>query len=109
MPETRPLALYGPCSDADLAALKQAKATLDLPYLIVPTQALPGGPTRVLALRVAPKFVCDFALVADPTNPAAVLAAMSWALTPDLVDDRATSKLEWLQGLLGTEVVEVLV
>lgn len=81
MTDLRPLALYPyPVTEADLEAIKAAKAALNLPYRVVPVQAVPGGPVRVLALRSGPPFLCDFRGTADPLTDADLPAKLAWVL-----------------------------
>ena len=107
MSETRPLAIWGEPLPGDMELLKAAKAALDLPFLIAPVLAMPGGPTRVLALRSLPGFACEYALIKDPSNPEALLAGMRWVLDPSVEDTRASGYGDWLSAVLGDDVVEV--
>lgn len=90
-----------------MAALRAAKAALDLPFLITLCPAVPGGPARVLALRQPPPFLCDYAPIADPDNPAAVRAAMEWALDDTRDDSRASLVLDQLVAIFGMGVREI--
>ena len=107
-PELRPLAIFGECRPEDLTAIKQAKAALNLDFNVTPINAEPGCPVRIIALRVRPNFICDYALISDPSNPKAVLAALGWALDPSAVDSRATLVVDMLQEILGADVKEVV-
>lgn len=102
----RPLAMYGTGRDGDHQLLVSAKAAMNMTYKITPIIAVPGGPTRVLALREIPNFLCDYALVTNPENPASLLAAMTWVLE-GTEDSRATSLLEMLQAIFGPNVKEI--
>ena len=109
MSELLPLPIWGAPQPGDMEALRRAKAALGAPFLIAPCVAVPGSPTRVLALREPPPFVTDYALVADPANDAAMLAAMRWALDDDVYDKRATSVLDMLREQFGPDVQEVAI
>lgn len=105
--DLRPLPVWGRQLPGDYEALKAAKVALDLPFSIVPAPAVPGSPTRVLAMREVPPFIADYALVRDPSNPAAMLAAMGWALDDTIEDPRATLVFQQLQGVFGPDLKEV--
>jgi hypothetical protein len=85
-----------------MQAVKAAKEQLDLPFKVMPMQAVPGNTTRVLAFS-EPPFACDYALV---TRPEALPAALSWVLS-DKDDPRATMMAGWLSKVLGKTVVEL--
>ena len=90
---------------ADLELFRLAKGELSLDYLIQPVRALQGSPFRVIALRKAPDFICDYALVKQP-NVASIREAMKWALgTHD--DARATTVVNMLEGIFGKPVTEL--
>ena len=97
-----------PPTPADLELLKAVKATLDLPYKIVPVEALPGSPGRVLAFREDTPLLVDSAVVTDPGNTAALQTALSWVLDPTAVDARASLVIDKLRGVFGPDVEEVL-
>lgn len=105
--ETRALPIWGTITTEDMAALKQAKAALDVDFLIVPTQAIPGGPSRIIALREPPPFLADFALIRDTSNPLATKAALSWALSVTVEDTRASLILNQMQAVFGPETKEI--
>ena len=108
MTTLRPLAIYPfPPTDADLSLIKAAKAQLDLPYLVVPVRAVPGGPVRVLALRETPDFLCDYAQVTQLDRPESMLAALRWVLDDTLDDKRATLIIDQLRAIFGVEVHEI--
>lgn len=108
MSDLYPLAIWGELLDGDLAAIKAAKAQLDVGFLVAPVPAVPGGPVRVLALRSAPDFFCDYALVADPQNGPGLLAALRWVLDTTMEDDRATLAIDWLRSIFGEGVREMV-
>lgn len=90
---------------ADLELFRAAKGELSLDYLIQPVRALQGSPFRIIALRKAPDFICDYALVKQP-NVASIQEAMKWALgTHD--DARATTVVNMLEGIFGKPVTEL--
>ena len=90
-----------PIDPEDMRRLRAAKAKLDTPFKVVPTEAKPGVRGRVLALGTQPVPLCHegFALVHDTSNEAALLAGLEWAITRK-VDDRATTLLQVLEGLI---------
>lgn len=90
---------------ADLEAFKAAKASMGIDYLIQPLRAVNGSPFRVIALRERPDFICDYALVKNPTE-ASVRSAMDWALG-DEVDNRATTVLDMLKEIFGEGVKDL--
>ena len=110
MTELLPLAIWGG-THADLPALKQAKASLNLPYNLVPVQAVPGSPTRVLALHGTPPFVCDYWAMmpyeSDALRESVLINALEWVLNPHIKDDRAFLLIDGLRGIFGSGVTEV--
>lgn len=90
-----------PVGPEDMRRLRAAKAKLDTPFKVVPTETKPGVRGRVLALGAKPTPLCHegFALVHDTNNEAALLAGLDWAITHK-VDDRATTLLQVLEGLI---------
>lgn len=107
MSDLTPLQVWGQPREGDIEALRAAKTALSLPFRVLPVPAVPGGPTRVLALREAPPFLCDYALVRDPANPAALEAAMAWVLNPQKGDPRAVLVIDMLRAIFGDDVTEV--
>lgn len=106
MTELLPLAIWGGTA-ADIPALKRAKAALNLPYNLVPVQAVPGSPTRVLALRDRPPFLCDYSIVHTGDSDARMIAALEWVLNPHIKDDRAFLLIDGLRGIFGEGVTEI--
>lgn len=106
MPDLMPLAVYPRKPQGqDLQLLKEAKANLQTSLLIQPVDAVPGSPGRILALRESPNFLCDHALVRNPTVES-VQAALAYCL--GLNDDpRATTVLKMLKETFGQEVTEI--
>lgn len=90
---------------ADLELFRGAKGELSLDYLIQPVRAVYGSPFRIIALRKAPDFICDYALVKEP-NVASIREAMKWALG-DHEDARATTAAKMLEGIFGRPVREL--
>ena len=90
-----------PVAPEDMCRLRAAKAKLDTPFKVVPTETKPGVRGRVLALGSQPVPLCNegFALVRNTDNEAALLAGLDWAITHK-VDDRATTLLQVLEGLI---------
>lgn len=102
-----PLPIYPhkPVGD-DLTLLKQAKALIPTDKLIIPVDAVPGSPGRIIALREHPNWICDHAYVATP-NLESIKAALEWALT-DKEDPRATTILKTLTETFGEGVKEIV-
>ena len=90
-----------PVDPEDMRRLRAAKAKLDTPFKVVPTETKPGVRGRVLALGTQPVPLCNegFALVRNTSNEAALLAGLEWAITHK-VDDRATTLLQVLEGII---------
>jgi len=106
MHDLRPLPVYPRKPQGqDLQLLKEAKALLQTSLLIQPVDAVPGSPGRILALRESPNFLCDHALVRNPTVES-VKAALEYCL--GLNDDpRATTVLKMLKETFGEETTEI--
>jgi len=85
-----------------LALLKQAKASLELDYLIEPQAAFPGVGERVLAFGARPPFACESAVVVNETFDA-VRAAMAVVLSAD-PDPRMWTYEEWFSDVMGVDV-----
>jgi hypothetical protein len=90
---------------ADLEAFRAAKASMGIERLIQPVRAVQGSPFRIIALRERPEFICDYALVKNPT-PASIRAAMEWALS-ESSDSRATTVLDMLKEIFGEGIREL--
>jgi len=104
--EARLLPIYPSVpTGADLELFRLAKGELSLEYLIQPVRAVQGSPFRIIALRRAPEFICDYALVKEP-NLASIREAMKWALG-DGEDARATTVINMLEGIFGKPVTEL--
>ena len=103
---TRLLPIYPSVpSGGVLEALKAAKDSLDVDYLIQPVKAVPGSPGRVLAIGEAPTFLCDYALVAEPSVES-LKNALQWALG-DYDDPRARTVIQLLEEIFGEGVKEI--
>lgn len=104
--DLRPLQIMsGKLHADDWQRIRAAKASLDLPFLITPAKAVPGGVGRVLAIGVKPDFVCDYAFVPDTKSPG-LIAAMEWALT-DKEDPRAVTVEDMMKQIFGPETKEI--
>lgn len=90
---------------AILTALKDAKDSLDVDYLVQPVKAVPGSPGRILALGKKPHFVCDYALVEKPTKES-IRNALEWVLG-DHDDPRARTVVQVLEEIFGSGVQEI--
>ena len=89
----------------DMEMLKKAKANIKTDIKMIPVDAVPGSPGRILALRESPPFLCDHALVRNPTVES-LTAALSYCL--GLNDDpRATTVLKVLKEAFGEETREI--
>lgn len=106
MTDVHPLPIYPrkPVG-ADLALFKEAKARLHTTRLIQPVDAVPGSPTRIIALREKLPWIADYAYIAEP-SVANIEAALLWALGYD-EDPRATTVLRKLQEIMGDGVKEI--
>ena len=105
--ELVPLPIWGVPQPGDMEALRAAKASLNLPYLIVPCAAVPGSPTRILALREPPPFIADYRGSIDPQNDPELAAKMLWALDDSIEDPKASLVIHQLRAIFGPEVREV--
>jgi hypothetical protein len=108
MSNARPLCLYPhDIPDDQMQLIRQAKANLDLPYKVIPSPAVPGGHERVLAMGELPPFLCDAALVKDPTNAQSVENALRWLLTAPEGDNRGFGYGDYLEAIFGAPVTEL--
>lgn len=90
----------------DLEMLKEAKASIKTDIKMIPVDAVPGSPGRILALRESPPFLCDHALVRNPSIES-LTAALSYCL--GLNDDpRATTVLKVLKEVFGEGTREIV-
>lgn len=106
MTDVRPLPVYPRKPvNADLELIKQAKKELNLDILIQPVKAVAGSPGRILALRETPDFICDHALVKNPTVES-IKAALTWILL-ETEDKRGVTARMMLSEILGGEVNEI--
>jgi hypothetical protein len=88
-----------------LEAVKAAKDSLDLDYLVKPVKAVSGSPGRVLAIGEKPDFVCDYAFVPNPTVES-LINALNWVLG-DHDDPRARTVVQVLEDYFGKGVKEI--
>lgn len=93
-----------PLSDARLAVLKAAKASLGLPYLIEPVESVPGSPGRVLCFGERPAWMTARAPIrpANVNNVDSVAAALRFAL--EAHNDPRFDEADWLSEVMGCEV-----
>lgn len=89
-----------------LELLKRAKKRLNLDVLVIPVDAVPGSPGRILALKESPSWLCDHALVKNPTEES-LAAALEWVLTGK-EDPRATTVIKKLTEIFGDGVKEII-
>lgn len=102
----KPLPIYPSVPSGDtLAALKSAKQQIPDAPLVQPVKAVPGSPGRILAIGSPPPWLCDYALVGEPT-PERLKPALEWALGLK-EDDRAMTILKKLQHIFGPETREI--
>lgn len=103
-----PLPVYPyPLTDAQLAILKQAKASIDTDVLVVPVEAHPGSPGRVLSFGVRPPWLCKCApIAAENVNRVESVAAALRFWLDDHGSD-AYGEAWWLGSLWGVPVREV--
>jgi hypothetical protein len=92
-------------SPGDWEAIRAAKASLDLPFLVKPVPAVHGSPGRVLAIGKKPDWLCDGAYISS-TASKGLAAAIEYVLT-DKNDARGFSVLSMLQDILGPDVREI--
>ncbi|MFF2388941.1 hypothetical protein [Agromyces sp. NPDC058104] len=98
---TFPLPIAGEVRPEDVEAIRAAKISLAPPFNVTIVEAVPGEPGRVLALRERPGFVCDHALVPDPSRADVMRDALWWVLDERREDPRATSFWEHGDMMLG--------
>lgn len=108
MTTSRPLCTWPhTIPDEQMQLIRQAKAKLDLPYKVIPSPAVPGGHERVLAMGELPPFLCEAALVKDPTSAESVENALRWLLTAPEGDKRGFGYTEYLSAIFGPGVTEL--
>lgn len=102
----RPLPVYPrKPTGSDLELLKKAKALLNTDILIQPVDAVPGSPGRILALRETPAWLCDHALVQNPTVES-LKASLEWILY-ETEDPRGMTVIKKLTEIFGEGVKEI--
>lgn len=97
-----PLPVHPPPTEAQVQAIRAAKAALELPFMVQIVPAVPGS-ARVLALDEAPPWLGDHALVTRSEN---LPDALRWVLSED-VDPRASLVIDQLRSVFGNEVTEI--
>ncbi|MFZ2718554.1 MAG: hypothetical protein WAZ12_02045 [Candidatus Absconditicoccaceae bacterium] len=102
MSKIRPLYLYS-AKPHHLKALRDAKAQIDVDFLVQPLGAVNGVDGRVLAFSEHPGFLCESFLVASPDD---VPVALRWAL--GLVELDADGYAEKLSRWFKREVIEIV-
>ena len=103
----RPLAIWPwPLRAEDMQLVKDAKAAAGIEEKVMPSEAVPGSPVRVLALGSLPPFVCDAGLVKEPTV-AAVADAIRWVLQAPAGDRSGFMVEDYMKALLGEETREL--
>jgi len=106
MTDIRPLPVYPhKPTGRDLDLLRAAKSRLDTSLKILPVDAVIGSPGRVLALYESPDWICDHALVKNPTIES-LKAALEWILY-ETDDPRGTTVLKVLKETFGDGVKEI--
>ena len=107
MTDIIPLQIYPwPVSPELMEHIRRAKQSINLDAKVLPTEAVPGGPSRVLALGSLPPFVCDAALVKDPSDGAAIQRALNWLLTAPPMDKSGFMKEDYITSFFP-DAVEV--
>lgn len=102
-----PLPIYPwPMPPQRLQTLREAKARLEVPYLIQPCPAVPGSPTRVLAYGAVPDFVCEFVLIGagNVERPESVARALECVLSAPAEAPGVFTHAQWLGAVMGGEV-----
>lgn len=89
----------------DIDLIKTAKEKIDCNFKVQLCKAVPGSPGRVLAIGSKPPFLCDYALVQQPTVER-LQAALEWIL--ELREDtRGMTILKKMKQIFGEETIEV--
>ena len=94
-----------PLKPDQLAALKQAKAELDLDYLIKPVPAVPLPPRPILAFE-APSVIGEYALIRPGWSVQNVKAALR-AVLEEPEHPAIATVAHQLSRILGREVKEL--
>lgn len=103
-----PLQVYPwPVSDEQMLVLREAKESLNIGTKVLPTEAVVGMHARVLALGSVPPWVCEVALVRDPSNAASVAGALDWLLNAPEGDERGITVPDRLSMIFGKPVREL--
>ena len=95
-----------PLSDGQMETLRSAKASLDLEYRIMPVQAFPGSPGRVLCYgRPAPFYTESVVVgVGNELKVDSVKAALRFLLEAPEGAEGGFGEQAWLEAVLGCSV-----
>jgi len=94
-----------PLEPHQLAALKEAKAQLNVDYQIQPVRSYPGVPTTVLAFETLPPFLCRVALIKPGWSVTNVRNALSAVLSGQ--ETGLFDEADYLAALMpGTREIE---
>jgi hypothetical protein len=108
MSEVRPLPIFPstPLTPQRDALLRAAKASLDLPFKILPSPAAPAGPARVLAFGVVPDFMCEFVYIRaeNVDRLESVRGALEACLTAPAGHPGVITEEQWMSAVMGVEV-----
>ncbi|KQO98755.1 hypothetical protein ASF30_11885 [Leifsonia sp. Leaf264] len=104
--------IFGEKLLGDMDAIREAKAGLDLPYMVRPMDAAATPKNlRVLALRARPTHLCANVLVTDPADVDQVMAALEWVLGRTNHHPEALTAdemvLPMLRNVFGDQVNEI--
>lgn len=105
--DIRPLPIWSawPLKDEEYQLIREAKQRLGLPFLAQFGRAVPGSPTRVLAIGGKPDFACEYAEVPNCYSKG-LGPALAWVLG-EHDDARAMTMEETLSDMFGGTVREV--
>jgi hypothetical protein len=105
MRDVPPLALYPwPVANDDAEKIQTILKRMD--KTVLPTEAVPGGDLRILALGIKPSFFCNYALLTYPLEPVSLRGALEWVLGQQF-DRRAISDVQWLSETIGRPTPEI--
>jgi hypothetical protein len=108
MSEPRLLPIFAETlSTDDLNRIKEAKAALDVEFLVKPVRALVGSPGRILAIGSKPDFIAfdGYAFIPDTTSKGLGMA-LAWVLG-DADDPRAITAEKMMKEIFGEETREI--
>ena len=107
MNEIVPLQVYPwPMDEDQLGVLKEAKASLDLDFRIMPTRAVPGLHARVLGLGSKPPWFCDCAVSVEPKQLVSLTGALRWVLTAPESSNDGYMVMDYMKSVFGDGVME---